>query len=164
MSPRSTSSATDHRSEDEVDAKSGDGRGKAPSSRQHAKRTRTGSSAGAPAEAGPAPRKLGPGGLDDMRLTGDRLLVRMPEDRERRSKAGLLIPATAAATHKRCIWSDVVLVGPDARGVRAGDMVLFIPQSGIEVEVDAETFLLLRERDVQAVASERVDPHAGQYL
>jgi chaperonin GroES len=99
-----------------------------------------------------------------MRLIGDRLMVKVPDDRERRSKTGLLIPATAAATHKRCIWSDVVLVGPETRGVRSGDMVLFIPQSGIEVEVDGETYLLLRERDVQAMASERVDRHAGQYL
>ena len=62
-----------------------------------------------PAAGPPEPRARG---LDKMRLTGDRLLVRLPEDRERRSKAGLLIPATAAATHKRCIWSDVVMVGP----------------------------------------------------
>ena len=91
-------------------------------------------------------------------------MVRIPEDGERTSKAGLLIPATAAATHKRCIWSEVVLVAPETRGVRRGDLVLFVPQAGVEVEVDAETYLLLRERDVQAVASERVDRHAGQYL
>jgi chaperonin GroES len=129
----------------------------APAKRSRAK-------AGAAGEAALGPRKHSPTGLDKMRLTGDRLMVHMPEDRERRSKGGLLIPATAAATHKRCIWSDVVMVGPETRGVRTGDLVLFIPQSGIEVEVDAETFLLLRERDVQAIASERVDPHAGQYL
>lgn len=115
-------------------------------------------------DEGRAIGRFGPDGFDKMRLTGDRLIVRIPEDRERRSKTGLLIPATAAVTHKRCIWSEVILVGPDTRGVRAGDLVLFIPQSGLEVEVDGETFLLLRERDVQAVASERTDPHAGQYL
>jgi len=107
---------------------------------------------------------LGPESPDHMRLTGDRIMVRLPEDRERRSKAGLLIPATAASTHRRCIWSDVVLIGPDTRGVRPGDLVLFIPQSGLEVEVDGATYLLLRERDVQAVASERVDRQMGQYL
>jgi chaperonin GroES len=109
-------------------------------------------------------RRPSPESIDKMRLTGDRLMVHLPEDRERTSKAGLLIPATAASTHKRCIWSDVVLVGPETRSVRSGDLVLFIPQSGLEVDVDGETFLLLRERDVQAIASERVDPHAGQYL
>jgi chaperonin GroES len=164
MTPRSTSSAAEHRSEDAADPDQTDRPAKTSSAGQHAKRARPKPSDGAAADAGAAPRRVSPGGLDKMRLTGDRLMVRMPEDRERRSKAGLLIPATAAATHKRCIWSDVVLVGPDTRSVRTGDLVLFIPQSGVEVEVDAETFLLLRERDVQAVASERVDPHAGQYL
>ncbi len=164
MSPRSTPPETDQRAGNPTDAKADDKHGRGSSSAQHAKRARTKPTDGAAAESAPAHRRPGPSGLDKMRLTGDRLMVRMPEDRERRSKAGLLIPATAAATHKRCIWSDVVLVGPETRGVRTGDLVLFIPQSGIEVEVEADTFLLLRERDVQAVASERVDPHAGQYL
>src|SRR5580765_2132562 len=89
-----------------------------------AKRSRS-RAAPAPAEPAQGHRKHGPAGLDKMRLTGDRLMVHLPEDRERRSKGGLLIPATAAATHKRCIWSDVVMVGPDTRGVRTGDLVLF---------------------------------------
>jgi chaperonin GroES len=105
--------------------------------------------------AGPASR---------MRLTADRILVRIPDDSERKSKGGLLIPATASTPVKRCIWSDVVLVGPEARNVRIGDQILFIPHSGLEVEWNGETFLLLRERDVQAVASERTDPRPGQYL
>ncbi len=100
-----------------------------------------------------------------IRLTADRLLVRVPGDSERRSKAGLLIPATAATPIKRCVWSDVVLVGPEIRNVKTGDRVLFIPQSGLEVDVEGEIFLLLRERDVQAIASDRIDPHGGgQYL
>ena len=99
-----------------------------------------------------------------MRLTADRILVRTPRTASAGRRRACSIPATAASGHKRCIWSDVVLVGPDTRGVRAGDLVLFVPQTGLEVEVGGDTFLLLRERDVQAVASERVDRHAGQYL
>jgi chaperonin GroES len=99
-----------------------------------------------------------------VRLTGDRLLVRVPDESERRSKGGLVIPATAATPVRRCVWSEVVLVGPEARNVQTGDRVLFIPQSGLEAEVNGEVFLLLRERDVQAITSERIDPHAGQYL
>jgi chaperonin GroES len=109
-------------------------------------------------------RRAGPEDLGRIRLTADRLLVRVPSESERRSKGGLLIPATAAAPVRRCVWSDVVLVGPETRGVRPADLVLFIPQSGLEVDVNGESFLLLRERDVQAVSSERIDPHAGQYL
>jgi len=101
---------------------------------------------------------------DKIRLTADRILVKVPDDSERRSKAGLLIPATAANPVKRCVWSEVALVGPETRNVRAGDRVLFIPHSALEVDVRGEVFLLLRERDIQAVSSDRSDPHAGQYL
>jgi chaperonin GroES len=102
--------------------------------------------------------------LDTIRLTADRVLVRVPDDSERRSKGGLVIPATAASHIKRCVWSEVVLTGPETRNLKPGDRVLFLPQTGLEVDVRGETFLLLRERDVQAIASDRTDPHAGQYL
>jgi chaperonin GroES len=103
---------------------------------------------------------------EDVRLTGDRLVVGTPENGERRSRSGLLIPATAATAPKRCVWGDVALVGPDVRNVKRGDRVLFLPQAGLEVEISGEEYLLLRERDVQAIASssEDGDHHGGQYL
>jgi chaperonin GroES len=100
-----------------------------------------------------------------VRLTADRVLVRMPDDAERKSKAGLVIPATAVSPLKRCVWSEVVLVGPDTRNVKPGDRVLFLPQTGLEMDVEGDVYLLLRERDVQAITSEhRVDHQTGQYL
>src|SRR5438093_12272315 len=99
-----------------------------------------------------------------IRLTADRILVKVPDESERRSKGGLVIPATAATPIKRCVWSNVVLVGPETRNAKVGDRVLFIPQTGLEVDGKGETYLLLRERDIQAISSDRVDPHAGQYL
>jgi len=106
---------------------------------------------------------------DHIRLTADRVVVAVPQDGERRSKAGLLIPATAGPTPKRCVWADVVLVGPDTRHVKAGDRVLFLPQVRLEVEIEGEDYVLLRERDVQAVAAQQSpdgkDAHSpGQYL
>jgi chaperonin GroES len=101
---------------------------------------------------------------EQIRLTGDRILVRMPDEDERRSKGGLVIPATATPHVKRCVWSEVVTTGPETRNLKAGDRILFLPQTGLEVEIRGDTFLLLRERDVQAIASDRKDPHAGQYL
>jgi chaperonin GroES len=104
--------------------------------------------------------------LDAVRLTADRIVVRHPDAGERTSRGGLLIPATAAPAPKRCIWSEVVLAGPDVRGVKTGDRVLFLPQAGLELELDGDEFLLLRERDVQAVAStpESGERAPGQYL
>jgi chaperonin GroES len=104
--------------------------------------------------------------VDGVRLTADRIVVRHPDPGERTSRGGLLIPATATPAPKRCVWSEVVLVGPDVRTVSGGDRVLFLPQAGLELELDGEDFLLLRERDIQAVAAatgsgERAP---GQYL
>jgi len=110
------------------------------------------------------PRAAEAEAVDNIRLTADRVLVRMPDETERRSKGGLVIPATAASHVKRCVWSDVVLTGPETRNLKAGDRVLFLPQTGLEVDIRGEAFLLLRERDVQAIASDRKDPLAGQYL
>jgi len=103
-----------------------------------------------------------------VRLTGDRLVVRIPGNGERKSAGGLLIPATAMPAPKRLSWGDVTLVGPDVRVAKQGDRVLFLPSAGLEVELDGEDLVLLRERDVQAVteaaASTAKDRAPGQYL
>jgi chaperonin GroES len=102
----------------------------------------------------------------DVRLTGDRIVVEHPEDGERKTRAGLLIPATAVPAPKRCVWGEVTLVGPDVRAVKVGDRILYLPQAGLEVELDGRECLLLRERDVQAVSSpaEGGERQPGQYL
>jgi len=103
----------------------------------------------------------------DIRLTGDRLVVRLPGNGERTSSGGLLIPATAMPAPKRLAWADVALTGPDVRVAKPGDQVLFLPSSGLEVELEGEDLVLLRERDIQAVqtpADGRADRAPGQYL
>ncbi len=89
-----------------------------------------------------------------------------PENGERTSRSGLLIPATAAQAPKRCVWGEVILVGPDVRSAKTGDRVLYLPQAGLEVELDGQEYLLLRERDVQAVYSspDGAERQPGQYL
>jgi chaperonin GroES len=106
---------------------------------------------------------------DDVRLTGDRLVVELPGNGERKSASGLLIPATAAPAPKRLAWADVKLVGPDVRVAVQGDRVLFLPSSGLELELEGQELVLLRERDVQAVSSPpasdaRSQRAPGQYL
>ncbi|MGH2636432.1 MAG: GroES family chaperonin [Actinomycetota bacterium] len=102
----------------------------------------------------------------DVRLTGDRIVVEHPENGERKTRAGLLIPATAAPAPKRCVWGEVTLVGPDVRSVKLGDRILYLPQAGLEIELSGREYLLLRERDVQAVSSpaDGKNREPGQYL
>lgn len=100
-----------------------------------------------------------------IRLLHDRVLVRTEvAEGERRSTAGLVIPATASMG-TRLSWATAVGVGPHVRSIQAGDRVLFDPDDRSEVELHGESFVLLRERDVHAVAATRVEPDAtGLYL
>ncbi|GGK29507.1 10 kDa chaperonin [Pilimelia terevasa] len=100
-----------------------------------------------------------------IRLLHDRVLVQLDgAEGERRSSAGIVIPATASVG-RRLSWATVVGVGPHARAVVNGDRVLFDPEDKAEVELQARQYVLLRERDVHAVAASRVEPDAtGLYL
>ena len=100
-----------------------------------------------------------------IQMLHDRVLVSLDaEAGERRSAAGIVIPATAVMG-RRLAWARVAGVGANVRTVQVGDRVLFDPEDKAEVEVRGEEFILLRERDLHAVASERlVDGQTGLYL
>lgn len=97
-------------------------------------------------------------------VLGDRVLVALPDGAERRSKGGILIPATAQSVDRKGVWGAVLDVGPNVRNVEEGDEVLYLPEDAIEVDVQGEAFLIVRERDVHAVASTRRDGGTGLYL
>ncbi len=101
-----------------------------------------------------------------VKMMYDRLLVELDKEAgERRSSGGIVIPATAAMGARRLSWSKVVAVGPNARSVESGDRVLFDPEDKAEVEVNGEIYIVLRERDIHAVAAERLgDSATGLYL
>jgi chaperonin GroES len=102
-----------------------------------------------------------------IRMLHDRLLVEVDREAgERRSSGGIVIPATAAMGARRLAWSRVVAVGPHSRTVEVGDRVLFDPEDKSEVEVHGETYVVMRERDVHAVAADRLDDgeSTGLYL
>jgi len=98
-------------------------------------------------------------------MQNDRILVRMGgSEGERRSTGGILIPATAQMG-KRLVWAEVVAAGPNVRAMQPGDQVLFNPEDRYEVEVRGEDYIILRERDVHAVAAKRLEEGStGLYL
>lgn len=101
-----------------------------------------------------------------IKMLHDRVLVEVDEEAgERRSSGGIVIPATAAMGARRLAWARVVATGPHARAVQVGDKVLFDPDDKAEIEVHGDLFVVMRERDVHAVAAERLgDESAGLYL
>ncbi len=109
------------------------------------------------------------GGLEEgalpIRMLHDRVLVSTDnEPGERRSSGGILIPATVAIG-RRLAWGQVIAVGTNVRTVKPTDRVLFDPEDRAEVEVRGKDYVLLRERDLHAVASERLqDGKTGLYL
>lgn len=100
-----------------------------------------------------------------IKMLNDRILVRIGgAEGERRSTGGILIPATAQIG-KRLTWAEVVAVGPNVRSMEPGDQVLFNPEDRYEVEVRGEDFIILRERDIHAVAAPRLaEGSTGLYL
>ena len=97
-------------------------------------------------------------------MLADRVLAHQPmAEGERRSRSGILIPATAQVS-RRLAWAKVSAVGPHVRTIKPGDKVLFNPEDHFEVEVQGEEYVILRERDIHAVASERIDSGTGLYL
>ena len=100
-----------------------------------------------------------------IKMLNDRILVHVevPEG-ERRSSGGILIPATAQVG-KRLAWAEVVAIGPNVRTMEVGDQVLFNPEDRYEVDLRGEDHIILRERDIHAVAAEHVDTEdTGLYL
>ena len=89
---------------------------------------------GAPAPTLAASLRAMPDGRESkhsIRMVADRLLVvESKEAGERKSRAGILIPATADVS-RRLVWAEVAAVGPTVRTVEAGDTVLFSPDTGL---------------------------------
>jgi chaperonin GroES len=100
-----------------------------------------------------------------IKMLHDRILVRLGDaEGERLSSGGILIPATAEVS-KRLVWAKVMAKGANVRNLEIDDKVLFNPDDRYEVEVRGTDFIILRERDIHAVAAERhEDASTGLYL
>ena len=99
-----------------------------------------------------------------IKMLNDRILVKLTTEGERRTSTGILIPATAEQK-KRLVWAEVVGTGPNVRTMEVGDQVLFSPEDRYEVEVQGDDHIILRERDIHAVAARRLEESStGLYL
>jgi chaperonin GroES len=90
-----------------------------------------------------------------MRPLGERIVVRRVNP-EGISKGGIIIPNNAQEKPQKAI---VLEVGPGRTengdrikpDVKKGDMVLFAKHAGVELSINEETFLIIKESDLLAV-------------
>jgi len=88
----------------------------------------------------------------------DRVLVR-PTEKEEKTKSGIYLPDTAKEKPQE---GEVIAVGPgriDETGKRipmdlkVGDRVIYAKYGGMEIKVDEEEMMILRESDILAKKS-----------
>ncbi|HHF98860.1 MAG TPA: co-chaperone GroES [Candidatus Aerophobetes bacterium] len=84
----------------------------------------------------------------NIRPLGERIVVK-PQKQEEKTQGGIYLPETA--TKEKPQQGEVIAVGPDFKGVKKGDIVIFAKYGGTEVKIDGEEYLVLGEDDVLAV-------------
>lgn len=81
----------------------------------------------------------------------DRVLVR-PAAAEEKTVGGIIIPDTAK---EKPLRGEVVAVGNGTKDedmvVKPADKVLYSKYAGTEIELDGETFLIMRQSDILAI-------------
>jgi chaperonin GroES len=100
----------------------------------------------------------------EVQMLHDRVMIKVePQAGERRSSSGIVIPATVEQSN-RLTWGEVCGAGHNVRTVKVGDRVLFHPDGQYEIEIQGQNYLVMRERDLHAIASERPEHGTGLYL
>ena len=81
----------------------------------------------------------------------DRVLVK-PAEAEQKTAGGIIIPDTAKEKPQQGV---VVAVGPGKKDepmtVKVKDNVLYGKYSGTEIQLDGETYLIMKESDIYAI-------------
>ena len=87
------------------------------------------------------------------------------EDTTTEAEADPVAAPTVAPRTFASSRTDKLPVGPNVRSMEVGDQVLFNPEDRYEVDVRGKDYLILRERDIHAVAAKRLEEGStGLYL
>jgi len=89
----------------------------------------------------------------NIKPLADRVLV-APSATEEKTAGGLYIPDTAKEKPQK---GTVVAVGPGKKDepmtVKVGDQVLYGKYGGTDVQIDGESYLIMKESDIYAITS-----------
>lgn len=99
--------------------------------------------------------------IPNIEITGPRLLILPPVERERQTEGGIIIPESAKDHTKRGIvllQGDGVMLADGTQlkpRVPVGYEILYANYAGMEVEMDGTTYLIIQESDVRAILTYR---------
>ena len=87
----------------------------------------------------------------NIKPLSDRVLVR-PAEAEQKTASGIIIPDTAK---EKPLQGEVIAVGNGTKDeemvLKAGDRVLYGKYAGTEIQLDGETYLIMKQNDVFAI-------------
>ena len=96
---------------------------------------------------------------------GDRVVIR-PTPREEMTKTGIVLPDTAKEKPQE---GEIIAVGPgrfedgkrEPMDVQQGQKVLYAKYAGTEFKIDGEELLIVSQKDILAIVSERGSTEGG---
>ena len=87
----------------------------------------------------------------NVKPLSDRVLI-LPNPAEEKTAGGLIIPDTAK---EKPLADKVVAVGPGTSEVtmevKEGDQVLYGKYAGQEIQIEGETYLIMKQNDILAI-------------
>ena len=89
-----------------------------------------------------------------LSVRGSRVLVRTEDQKEHVNPSGVIVVESYAPE----VIGTVIACGHDVREVKEGDVVLFSPQAGREIEWNGTTYLALDEDEILATWNEEKQP------
>ncbi len=87
----------------------------------------------------------------NVKPLSDRVLI-LPNPAEEKTAGGLIIPDTAK---EKPLAGKIVAVGPGTSEVtmevKEGDQVLYGKYAGQEIQIEGETYLIMKQNDILAI-------------
>lgn len=77
-------------------------------------------------------------------------VVAVREEAQTKTASGIYLPDSAK---EKPVVANVVAIGPDVKGVKAKDKIVYKEYSTIELKIDGTEYLIVKEEDILATVS-----------